>query len=45
MHEAFVLQTALLQQRQFVRAMSATARRFIGQSPARSALIRSPTAI
>lgn len=26
MHEAFVLQTALLQQRQFVRAMSATAR-------------------
>ena len=27
MHEAFVLQTALLQQRQFVRAMSATARR------------------
>lgn len=27
MHEAFVLQTALLQQRQFVRAMSATSRR------------------
>ncbi|UYK41344.1 ATP-dependent DNA helicase RecG [Microbacterium terricola] len=26
MHEAFVLQTALLQQRQFIRAMSATAR-------------------